>query len=53
MDLSGEMPTTRAGHLIGGEAGDEGEALLAQDDLLHQQIWDRREQGSKAHTEIL
>jgi hypothetical protein len=53
MDLSREVATAWAGPLGGGEASDEGEALLAQDDLLHQQIWDRGEQGGKAHSDIL
>jgi hypothetical protein len=38
MDLPGEVPTAWAGSLSGGKASDEGETLLAQNDLLHQQI---------------
>jgi hypothetical protein len=53
MDLPGELPTTWAGPRGGDEASDEGEALLSQDDLLYQQIGDGREQGGKAHSDIL
>ena len=53
MDRSGELPTTCAGHLNGSEADDQGEALLVQDHLLQQQVGDRREQRSNAHTNIL
>jgi hypothetical protein len=53
VDLPGQVTTAWAGHLCGGEAGDEGEALLSQNDLLKQQIWDWKQQGGKAHTNIL